>query len=362
MQAIAPNEILQKLLLQSQKLVFIWDVSNNELVFLNDAFEYIWKRPSYIILAMPSIILDSLHPQDKDYLMKEYQELVSGVPKQDIEFRVIMPDQTEGWLMLTPFFLEGGDGKQYVGGIVDDITSVKDNIRNLERFAAKKDSVLEILSHDLAGPLAIIKSLADSLSQNTADYNNKEVQKIFEIISESSARSIRLIRDFVQQEFLESSKVTLVKRRVNVVEKVREVIEQYKQGEDHIYKKFKLKSSHDKLFMKLDISKFMQVINNLISNAIKFTHDDGLISTEILDQGESVLITICDNGIGIPQQLQDDLFDKFTKARRPGLRGEPSTGLGMSLIKTIVGWHNGRIWFKSEENKGTTFYIELPKG
>jgi two-component system sensor histidine kinase VicK len=70
---------------------------------------------------------------------------------------------------------------------------------------------------------------------------------------------------------------------------------------------------------------------------------------------------VADTGIGVPAELQPVLFDKFSKARRPGLRGEESTGLGMSIIKTLVTWHGGKIWFSSEENKGTTFYIELPK-
>jgi two-component system sensor histidine kinase VicK len=74
-----------------------------------------------------------------------------------------------------------------------------------------------------------------------------------------------------------------------------------------------------------------------------------------------VLITIQDNGIRIPAHLQEGLFEKFTKARRPGLRGEESVGLGMSIIKTIVEWHQGKIYFESEENKGSTFYIELPR-
>lgn len=109
--------------------------------------------------------------------------------------------------------------------------------------------------------------------------------------------------------------------------------------------------------------KFIQVITNLVSNAIKFTQDDGTISIHVEDKEDTgtLLITIEDNGIGIPDKYHASLFDKFTKARRPGLRKEPTIGLGMSIIKTIIEWHNGKIWFESEENKGTTFYLEIPK-
>ena len=105
----------------------------------------------------------------------------------------------------------------------------------------------------------------------------------------------------------------------------------------------------------------MQVIINLISNAQKFTGDDGKIEVVVEADEKEVIIQIQDNGIGIPKDLQPFLFDKFTRARRQGLKGEPSIGLGMSIIKTIIEWHEGSITFKSTEGKGTTFTIKIPR-
>ncbi|GAB3196744.1 two-component system sensor histidine kinase VicK [Pontibacter aydingkolensis] len=355
-------EIFKKLIRRTNKVLFAYDTETASVSFLNEAFNLIWNRTRESIIAKPSLLLDTVHPEDKDYITKEYQELLSGILKKDIEFRIVLPDKSFRWLLLNPQLITDRDGKQYIAGLVEDITVLKDDIRNLEKFAAKKNSVLEILSHDLAGPLANIQALAGFLSESTKEYKNEEVKNIIRIIGESSARSIHLIRDFVQQEFLESSNAGLVKRRVNLVSKIGEIIEQYKEGEDHISKRFTLTTSGSRMYAYIDQSKFMQVINNLISNAIKFTHDNGEIDTEIADNDGKILITIRDNGIGIPERYHDELFDKFTKARRQGLRGEPSTGLGMSIIKTIVEWHEGSIWFESAENKGTTFYIEIPKG
>ncbi len=105
------------------------------------------------------------------------------------------------------------------------------------------------------------------------------------------------------------------------------------------------------------------MITNLISNSIKFTHDDGVITVRVEDKEErgTVLISVADNGIGIPNKYHTSLFDKFIRARRPGLRQEASIGLGMSIIKTIVEWHKGKIWFESKENEGTTFYVQILK-
>lgn len=111
--------------------------------------------------------------------------------------------------------------------------------------------------------------------------------------------------------------------------------------------------------MRVNNDKFSRVISNLISNAVKFSHSNSTILITTQYTTESVLIKVADNGIGIPKQMQEVIFDKFTKAGRKGTAGEKSFGLGMSIVKQIVELHGGKIWLESEENKGTTIYIEL---
>lgn len=113
--------------------------------------------------------------------------------------------------------------------------------------------------------------------------------------------------------------------------------------------------------MQIDSLKLMQVMNNLISNAIKFTPENGVIEVEIEDKQASVQIVVRDNGIGIPEELQPYLYDKFTRARRRGLNGEDAVGLGMSIIKTIIELHGGNIRLESKENEGSAFFITIPK-
>ena len=353
--------IFNNLFGRTSKVLFIYDINAAAITFLNVAFSYLWNRSRESVISDPALLLETIHPEDKDFIAQEYQELVKGAIKFDIECRILQPDNTVSWILINPQLVTDEQGTTYIAGLVDDITAQKDNVNNLHKFASKKNSILEILSHDLAGPLANIQSLAELLTENTKSYQNKEINHIISIIQDSCGRSINLIREFVQQEFLESAEACLVKRRENLVQKMQEVIEQYQDGENHIQKEFRFTTSSDQFYVHIDQDKFMQAINNLLSNAIKFTHDNGVISIDLSEGENSMLIKIQDNGIGIPQQFHDELFDKFTRARREGLRGEPSTGLGMSIIKTIVGWHQGKIWFESEENVGTTFYIELPK-
>jgi two-component system sensor histidine kinase VicK len=106
--------------------------------------------------------------------------------------------------------------------------------------------------------------------------------------------------------------------------------------------------------------KIWRVISNLISNAIKFSPTGGTIQVKVAEVNTKIIIAVKDNGIGIPDKLKDQVFNMFTSAQRPGTSGEKSFGLGLSICRQIMEKHHGRIWFESDTNIGTTFFISLP--
>ncbi|WP_224997425.1 PAS domain-containing sensor histidine kinase [Cesiribacter sp. SM1] len=343
------------------QIIFSYDIEGNRFIYLSPAFEQVWKKSRSSVKANPSLLLDSIHPADKEYLQSEYQKIVSGEIKKDIEFRILLSDGSVRWLTLNAFIDDQALGKPLLTGSAEDKTEQKEKDEYTKKFTAKKNSILEILAHDLAGPLNNIKMASALIAEKSQVNEDPELAQMIAIISNTSERSIRLIREFVAHEFLETTTTHVIKKRVDIVEKFNEIIGEYKTSADHLGKTFSLQCSHEKIYLQVDDIKFRQVINNLISNALKFTPDGGQIALSVEDRQASVLFSIADNGIGIPARFHERLFDKFTNARRKGLKGEPSVGLGMSIVKTIVEWHGGSIWFESEENKGSTFYIELPK-
>jgi two-component system sensor histidine kinase VicK len=126
----------------------------------------------------------------------------------------------------------------------------------------------------------------------------------------------------------------------------------------HIH--LEIESSSPQVFAEVDQTKFIQVLTNLVANAIKFTPKNGHIRVIVQEEPQSLLIRVSDDGIGIPKDMQGELFERFTRARRPGLRGEETTGLGLSIAKRIVELHQGKVWVESEENKGSTFFVRIP--
>lgn len=352
---------LEEVAERAPQAIFAFNLDSHQFIYLNPSFEVVWNKTRESIYDNPASLLEAIYPEDKSYVIEMYHKLLQGTGKKEVEFRIIRPDKSIRWMYVTPLLIEGEADKYLIAGFLEDRTSVKENQAYVQKFAAKKNSLLEILSHDLSGPLNNIQGLSSLLAKEIKEYNNPKLNKMIRMVSATSERSISMIREFVKQEFLESVNVELIKERANLVAMVRQVIDQYKTVERDLAKSFKLVTSNDEIFAEVDEYKLNQVFNNLISNAIKFTYDGGFITIRIEEKQESVLVTVADNGIGIPARYHEHLFEKFTKARRPGLKGEPSVGLGMSLIKTIVEWHKGEIWFESEEGEGTTFYLNLPK-
>lgn len=353
-----PLHLIAELIEHTEQIVFVFDIGSNQFLYLNSSFELVWQVTREGAYSNAAGLLQSIHPDDMPYLTKAYTQLLADTDSTEVSFRIQRPNGSERTIRLSVFQIKSESENITLAGFGSDITEEKNYIDTLKKYGAKKNSILEILSHDLAGPLGVIQSLSSLMASKA---QKKEDEQLIRLIEDTSKRSIMLIREFTKQEFLESSQVELIKVRIDLVAKVREVIDQYQLSQQDIGKTFHLVTSREKVFVEADEVKFMQVVNNLISNAIKFTPDGGIITTRIQDKKNKVILSVEDNGIGIPEHLQDGLFERFTKARRPGIKGEPSVGLGMSISKTIVEWHNGKIWFESKENKGSSFHIELPK-
>jgi two-component system sensor histidine kinase VicK len=355
-----PIDIFEQIGNQSDYFYFLFDLEKQCFKYLNGAFSKIWNVPIEDYLDKPSSILNSIHKDEKKDVYEFCKAFKEHKRINSVEFRISLPQGQESWVSLTlyPIFEEGIF--RYAAGTVVNENSRKINELQMLKINAKKNAMLEILSHDLTGPIGVVKMMASAISKSVKEEDNERVAKWSLLIQDICQRNIRLIRQLVNQEFLESSQMALILERVDLVWEISETINIYKDAESEISKTFIFNCVDEKLFVNIDSLKFMQVINNLISNAIKFTHDKGVITVELKKLPSSILCIVEDNGIGIPEKHIPNLFDKFTPARRVGLKGEETLGLGMSIIQLIVNLHQGKVWCESTEGIGTKFYVEIP--
>lgn len=344
---------------QYQGVFFIYDLSSHRFIYVNAGFEDVWKKKISEISDNPRLLLDTIHPEDRLYIEENYRKFEKEQTKLTLSFRIEWPYVIDRWIGLTVFPLQQPGNAKWVAGIADDDSARKKNIFLMQKINARKDSLIEILAHDLMGPIGMVQNLAALIKKKLPKPDDHQVSEWLNLIEKICKRNVEMIRDLVHHEFIESTEVEISKERLDLVWEINEVVENYRNSQDKLAKVFKITSSDPAVFAHVDSMKFMQIINNLVSNAMKFTGENGLIHIHVEKKEKTSVISVYDNGIGIPKDLQPFLFDRFTKARRPGLKGEESVGLGMSIIKTMVEMHKGKIWFESEENKGSTFYIEI---
>jgi two-component system sensor histidine kinase VicK len=301
-------------------------------------------------------LIKLFYDEDAAELNRTYERIIRGDFSGMFKLRLRAP-AGKLWFEVCPVIANYNENLVILCSL-KDITAEVEQTEVIARYANKKNSILHMLAHDLRGPLNIANSVVKSIDlQQEVEVLHKKTGYIAQILEQS----IHLITDLVSREMLDTAEVVLLKKRVDIVKKLKEYLAECKRSQILAQRSFSFTSSADLIFIDIDEGKFMQVINNLLANSLKFTKPNGNIHIDITEHEEEVHFTFSDNGIGIPKTDLSVIFDKFSRARRTGLNGEASVGLGLSIVKTIIDWHKGRIWCDSTVEQGTAFHIDLPK-
>lgn len=233
-----------------------------------------------------------------------------------------------------------------------ELMSVKEK---LEQNIQEKDQIMNMLIHDLISPLSGIRSLTDLLlAKNIFSSQDHEM---LSVINKTSLLLVEMINDLVALYL--SSENTLLKKDINIKVLIEQCVSIIKHKADEKNQQILVHLKTD-LFARVDSKKIHRALNNLIGNAIKFSPIRSTIFLNATKENGVLILTIEDQGIGIPEELHSQLFDTFTKARRYGTEGEQPMGLGLSITKKIVEAHGGKIRFESKPEKGTIFFMEIP--
>ena len=224
----------------------------------------------------------------------------------------------------------------------------------LEQSHNNNAKLLKAVAHDLRGPLGAITSIAElSVDGHLEEDNYKEVMAL---IYRSGTKALTLANELLTD--IDREGKIILAEPLNVEEQLKNCIDLY-QNKISLKQQNLVINTIPAIVMG-DQEKFWRVFSNLISNAVKFSKPGGTITINMLKENETVIVSIHDNGIGIPEDLIDRIFEPTAATTREGTMGEPSFGMGLSITKQIVESHQGRIWIESSAEKGTTFYVAFP--
>ncbi|WP_041556077.1 two-component system histidine kinase PnpS [Carnobacterium sp. 17-4] len=242
-------------------------------------------------------------------------------------------------------------GEQNLIVLLYDITE----IRRLEKV--RTDFVTNA-SHELKTPVTALKGFSETLLDGAME--DKEVLKQFlEIMLAESSRLDFLVNDILELSKLEQKQVPMNMQEVNLTEAVLSTFQLVKQTADEKEMKLNL-IEEDTLFITVDSSRLKQILANLINNAVVYTQDSGEVTVTIRKENNQAVILVSDNGIGIPEDEQDRIFERFYRVDKARSRNSGGTGLGLSIVKYLVENLNGSIAVESKLGLGTTFIVRLP--
>ena len=226
--------------------------------------------------------------------------------------------------------------------------------QSMERAVRMRDEVLGVVAHDLRNPLNIITMAANGLSQRLS---NASAGKSVERILRSAQRASRLIQDLLDISAIEAGRFSVEKRPVEMADIVLAAIESQQSLASAASIILASDVSPELPHIEADEERLLEVIENLVGNAIKFTGAGGTITVGAGDRHGEVVVSVKDTGAGIPADQLPHLFDRFWQAKKKDRRG---VGLGLTICKAIVEAHAGRIWVESTVGAGTTFFFTLP--
>jgi len=242
--------------------------------------------------------------------------------------------------------------------VLHDITEQQKNENSQKQFVSN-------VSHELRTPLTSLRAYIETLNAG-AWKDPKVAPKFLQVTQEETERMIRMINELLSLSRMDRgvSKVDL--EMVNLNDFVAHILDRFdmivKRDEKAGKKKYTIKRElgTQALWVEIDTDKMVQVIDNIMNNAIKYSPDGGVITVRLVQKQNQVILSIADQGLGIPRKDLNKIFDRFFRVDKARSRAQGGTGLGLAISKEIIEAHHGKIWADSSEGKGSTFYISLP--
>lgn len=253
---------------------------------------------------------------------------------------------------------------QRASGFISGLVIVLHDVTEQQRIELERRQFVSNVSHELRTPLTSVKSYVDALQEGAID--DPEVARNFlAVAQDETTRMIRMINELLELSRMDSGIMKLETEYVNVGELFNYVLNRFDMiiaNADKPEKYYTIKREIPKvqIWVELDTSKFTQVIDNIMNNAIKYSPDGGVITARMIDNQKEVVLSITDQGLGIPKKDLGHIFDRFFRVDKARSRAQGGTGLGLAISKEIIERFGGRIWVESAEGQGSTFSISLP--
>lgn len=245
--------------------------------------------------------------------------------------------------------------EQEINGLIIIIHDVTEE----ERIENERREFVANVSHELRTPLTSMRSYLEAL-QDGALHDPAIAPKFLQVAQTETERMIRLVNDLLQLSKMDRKDYKLLIEKVDIAKFLQKIVDRFEMVSNHESLYFKREIPNKTLFVNIDRDKMIQVFDNILSNAIKYSPEGGTITISLRKKKKQLIISFSDQGVGIPQENLSQIFNRFYRVDKARSRKLGGTGLGLAIAKEIIVAHGGKISVESEWDVGTTFTIILP--
>ena len=246
-------------------------------------------------------------------------------------------------------------------GFISGLVAVLHDTTEQEKEERERRLFVSNVSHELRTPLTSVKSYLEALDEGAL--SEPVAPDFIKVSLDETNRMMRMVTDLLHLSRIDNATSHLDVELINFTAFITFILNRFDQirGQDED-KKYELVRDYPitSVWIEIDTDKMTQVIDNILNNAIKYSPDGGKITVTMKTTDDQMILSISDQGLGIPKQDLPRIFDRFYRVDRARSRAQGGTGLGLAIAKEIVKQHEGFIWAKSEYGKGSTFTIVLP--
>ncbi|SDI58627.1 cell wall metabolism sensor histidine kinase WalK [Alteribacillus bidgolensis] len=244
-------------------------------------------------------------------------------------------------------------------GPVNGLITVLHDVTEQEKIERERREFVANVSHELRTPLTTMRSYLEALEDGAMEDENLG-PRFLKVTQNETERMIRLVNDLLQLSKMDSNDLQLTFETTDIGELLRQIAERFEMITKDKNIEFSKEIPMHSVYVNMDKDKMTQVFDNIISNAVKYSPDGGMITIQMITRSKAVDIEITDEGVGIPKENQAKIFDRFYRVDKARARNLGGTGLGLAIAKELVQSHGGYITVNSEWRKGTTISVTLP--
>ncbi len=243
-------------------------------------------------------------------------------------------------------------------GLINGLIAVLYDITEQERIEQERREFVANVSHELRTPLTTMRSYLEALAEGA--WRDQEIApKFLDVTQTETERMIRLVNDLLQLSKLDSTDYRLIKDWVDFSLYFNKIIDRFEMTKQQNVTFIRHIPEQD-FFIEMDPDKITQVLDNIISNALKYSPEGGIVEFHLCKKENKIEVSVTDQGVGIPKNNINHIFDRFYRVEKARSRKLGGTGLGLAIAKEMVKAHGGEIWAKSNEDIGTSIHFTLP--